>query len=315
MVIGKNILTVEQFDKSDIERIISLSETLENNLKSKGESNLLVGKIMASLFFEPSTRTRFSFEAAMQRLGGKIITATGLTSVSIGKGESLADTIRTVERFCDVIVMRHPEIDSSKNASALVKIPFFNAGDGAGEHPTQAFVDFYTIKKAQQNVEGKKIALIGDLKYGRTVRSLIELLIIYGGAELYLVSPPELELPDNYYEMMNHNNVKFVKTNNLNEAIAECDVLYMTRIQKERFDDKDQYERLKGSYILNRQVMLNAKPDVSIMHPLPRIDEIDTELDSDPRAIYFDQVENALYVRMAFLLVVFGKDGALDENY
>lgn len=307
-MIGKNILSVNQFDKSDVDRIFELSKRLEEHLKAKGELDLLKGKILASLFFEPSTRTRFSFEAAMQRLGGKIVSATGMTSVSLGKGESLADTVRTVERFCDAIVMRHPEIGSSDMAAKLVKVPFFNAGDGAGEHPTQAFVDYYTIKKFK-NSSGLKIAFIGDLKYGRTVRSLIELVTEYGEDEIYLVAPSELELPEEYYQKMQEKNIKYIKTDNLDEAIKQCDVLYMTRIQKERFSDEAEYNKLKGVYVLNNQKIADLKSDAVIMHPLPRIDEIAVEIDDDPRAIYFDQVESAVYVRMAFLLIVFGQDG------
>ena len=286
-MIGKNILSVNQFDKSDVDRIFELSKRLEEHLKAKGELDLLKGKILASLFFEPSTRTRFSFEAAMQRLGGKIVSATGMTSVSLGKGESLADTVRTVERFCDAIVMRHPEIGSSDMAAKLVKVPFFNAGDGAGEHPTQAFVDYYTIKKFK-NSSGLKIAFIGDLKYGRTVRSLIELVTEYGEDEIYLVAPSELELPEEYYQKMQEKNIKYIKTDNL---------------------DEDEYNKLKGVYVLNNQKIADLKSDAVIMHPLPRIDEIAVEIDDDPRAIYFDQVESAVYVRMAFLLIVFGQDG------
>ena len=307
-MIGKNILSVNQFDKSDVDRIFELSKRLEEHLKAKGELDLLKGKILASLFFEPSTRTRFSFEAAMQRLGGKIVSATGMTSVSLGKGESLADTVRTVERFCDAIVMRHPEIGSSDMAAKLVKVPFFNAGDGAGEHPTQAFVDYYTIKKFK-NSSGLKIAFIGDLKYGRTVRSLIELVTEYGEDEIYLVAPSELELPEEYYQKMQEKNIKYIKTDNLDEAIKQCDVLYVTRIQKERFSDEAEYNKLKGVYVLNNQKIADLKSDAVIMHPLPRIDEIAVEIDDDPRAIYFDQVESAVYVRMAFLLIVFGQDG------
>lgn len=307
-MIGKNILSVNQFDKSDVDRIFELSKRLEEHLKAKGELDLLKGKILASLFFEPSTRTRFSFEAAMQRLGGKIVSATGMTSVSLGKGESLADTVRTVERFCDAIVMRHPEIGSSDMAAKLVKVPFFNAGDGAGEHPTQAFVDYYTIKKFK-NSSGLKIAFIGDLKYGRTVRSLIELVTEYGEDEIYLVAPSELELPEEYYQKMQEKNIKYIKTDNLDEAIKQCDVLYVTRIQKERFSDEAEYNKLKGVYVLNNQKIADLKSDAVIMHPLPRIDEIAVEIDHDPRAIYFDQVESAVYVRMAFLLIVLGQDG------
>ncbi|MCL2869296.1 aspartate carbamoyltransferase [Candidatus Saccharibacteria bacterium] len=307
-MIGKDITTVRQFDKSDIDRVISLSKKLEKYLQTKGELDLLKDKILASLFFEPSTRTRFSFEAAMERLGGKIISATGMSGVSMGKGESLGDTVRTVERFCDIIVMRHPDVGSSDMAAKLVKIPFIGAGDGSGEHPTQALVDFYTIKKAKP-APNLKIALIGDLKYGRTVRSLLELLIEYNEDELYFVAPDELQLPEEYYQEMTKKGVKFVKTNSLEKAVHECDVLYMTRIQKERFEDKNQYDQLKGYYVLNNQTIRDLKPDAVIMHPLPRIDEIATEIDSDPRAIYFDQVENAVYVRMAFLLIVFDRDG------
>lgn len=306
-MIGKDIISIDQFSKDDLDQIIDLAEKMEKDFREKGCSNILHCKIMASMFFEPSTRTRFSFEAAMERLGGVVISTTGFTFSSIAKGETLSDTIKTIERYSDVIVIRHPEIGSAKIAADAAQIPVLNAGDGPGEHPTQALLDFYTIKKEKGETHGLKIALVGDLKNGRTIHSLIKLLIKYDGVDFCLISPRKLSLPKEYTDLMKKNNVEYFESDCLDDAIASCDVLYMTRIQKERFENEKDYEKLKGCFVLNKQILKNAKKDMIIMHPLPRVDEIAEEVDSDPRAKYFDQVENGLYVRMALLAIVLGK--------
>lgn len=306
-MIGKDIISIDQFDKDDLDKIMDLAEKLENDFHKNGCSTMLHRKIMASLFFEPSTRTRFSFEAAMERLGGSVLSTTGFTFSSIAKGETLADTIKTIERYADVIVIRHPEIGSAKIAADSAIIPVLNAGDGPGEHPTQALLDFYTIKKEKGDKHGLKIALVGDLKNGRTIHSLIKLLVKYDGADFCLISPKELRLPKEYIKMLDKNKVKYFESESLDDAIAVCDVFYMTRIQKERFENESDYDKLKGCFVLNNKILKKAKKDMIIMHPLPRVDEIATEVDDDPRAKYFDQVENGLYVRMALLALVLDK--------
>jgi aspartate carbamoyltransferase len=306
-MIGKDIISIDQFDKSDLKKIISTAKLMEDNFRKKEQTTLLNGEIMASLFFEPSTRTRFSFEAAMERLGGSVISTTGFAYSSIAKGESLTDTIKTIDRYADVIVIRHPEIGSAKIAAESAQIPVINAGDGPGEHPTQALLDLYTIEKTKGSAQDLCVAMVGDLKNGRTVHSLIKLLIKYGKVEFYLVSPEELKIPEKYIKLMQDNGVSYHETESLNEAIGQCDVLYMTRIQKERFETEEEYNRLKGCFILDLKILKKANKDMIIMHPLPRVDEIATEVDSDPRAKYFEQVENGLYIRMALLALVLNK--------
>jgi aspartate carbamoyltransferase len=310
-MIGKDIISIDQFNKSDLKKIISTAKIMENNFRQKQQTELLRGNIMASLFFEPSTRTRFSFEAAMERLGGSVISTTGFAYSSIAKGETLADTIKTVDRYCDVIVIRHPEIGSAEIAAKSAQIPVINAGDGPGEHPTQALLDLYTIEKAKNSTHNLCVAMVGDLKNGRTVHSLVKLLIKYDKVEFYLVSPNELKIPEKYIKFMNDNNIKFHEIESLDDAIKQCDVLYMTRVQRERFETEDEYNKLKGCFILDAKILKKAKKDMIILHPLPRVDEIATEVDNDPRAKYFDQVENGLYIRMALLALVLNKSDAL----
>ncbi|KKR18305.1 MAG: Aspartate carbamoyltransferase [candidate division CPR2 bacterium GW2011_GWC1_41_48] len=299
----QDIISISDFSKDELEAILEASFKMEEEVNAKGSLDLLRGKILASLFFEPSTRTRFSFEAAMFKLGGQVVSATGVNFSSMAKGETLEDTIKTIERYADVIVIRHPELGSAKIAAGAAKIPVVNAGDGPGDHPTQAFLDFYTIKKEKKTIEGLKIAMVGDLKYGRTMHSTIQLLSLYNDVKFYLVSPEELKTPSKYLE----NVADYEETEDLKSVLPEVDVLYMTRIQKERFAEEADYLRLKDSFILNKSLLANAKNDMIIMHPLPRVNEIATDVDEDRRAKYFDQVENGLYVRMALLAFVLGK--------
>ncbi len=303
-MINKDIISIDQLSKADIEEIFRRASRMENDVKNNIYPDKLRHKVMASLFFEPSTRTRFSFEAAMLRLGGSVISTTGFVFSSISKGETLADTIKTIERYCDVVVIRHPEVGSAKIAADSANIPVINAGDGPGEHPTQALLDLYTIRKEKNGTSGINIALVGDLKNGRTVHSLIKLLVKFGDVKIQLISPKELCVPLESIELMEKSGIKYTESDNLAEAISSCDVLYMTRIQKERFASEKEYEKHKGCFVLDKKMMKNAKKDMIIMHPLPRVDEISTEIDNDPRAKYFDQVENGMYVRMALLAIV-----------
>lgn len=305
-MVGKDIISISQFDRESLERIYEASSFIEKKIKQGEELDILRGRILASLFFEPSTRTRFSFESAMERLGGSVISTTGVTFSSMAKGETLSDTIKTIERYADVIVIRHSEKGSAQIAADNSVKPVINAGDGAGEHPTQALLDFYTIKKEKGDISGLKIAMVGDLKYGRTIHSLLMLLSKYENVEFYLVSPDQLKIPGKYIEILKKQGLAFKETANLEEALSKADVLYMTRIQKERFEKKDDYEKLKDSFILDKKALIKAKKDMTIMHPLPRVTEISLEVDSDPRAVYFDQVENGLYVRMALFALVLG---------
>lgn len=306
-MIGKHIISIDQFEKEDLDRIYNLSANMEESFRSLGCSNILHCNIMASLFFEPSTRTKFSFDSAMTRLGGEIISTVGVTYSSMAKGETLEDTIKTVERYADVIVMRHPEKGSAAAAAKVAKVPVINAGDGPGEHPTQALLDFYTIRKEMRQFPKIKVALVGDLKYGRTIHSLVKLLSHYPDLEFCLISPNELKIPEEYTKLLSEKGIDYYESDDFPKAVEHCDVLYMTRIQKERFGDPSEYERLKGVFVLNKEVMNKAKKNMIVMHPLPRVGEIATEVDSDPRAKYFDQVENGVFVRMALLALVLGK--------
>jgi len=303
---GKDILHGNQFSKKDIDAIIKNAAFFEKELKSKGSLNLLKGKILATLFFEPSTRTRLSFEAAMQRLGGGVICMGAVESSSVAKGETLSDTARTVAQYADVIVVRHPRMGSAKEAADAVDIPVINAGDGAGQHPTQALLDLYTIRKELGSLKNLKIALVGDLKNGRTVHALVEILSHFG-VRFYFVSPDLLRMPEEVAVRMKEKGCEVIETDDLVMAASKSDLVYMTRIQKERFADVSEYEKVKGSYILNREFLDRLKKKITILHPLPRVDEIHPEVDSYPGAAYFRQMRNGVFVRMALLAMVLGK--------
>ena len=303
---GQDILHGNQFSKKDIDAIIKNAAFFEKELKSKGSLNLLKGKILATLFFEPSTRTRLSFEAAMQRLGGGVICMGAVESSSVAKGETLSDTARTVAQYADVIVVRHPRMGSAKEAADAVDIPVINAGDGAGQHPTQALLDLYTIRKELGSLKNLKIALVGDLKNGRTVHALVEILSHFG-VRFYFVSPDLLRMPEEVAVRMKEKGCEVIETDDLVRAASKSDLVYMTRIQKERFADVSEYEKVKGSYILNREFLDRLKKKITILHPLPRVDEIHPEVDSYPGAAYFRQMRNGVFVRMALLAMVLGK--------
>jgi len=303
---GKDILHGNQFSKMDIEAIIRNTSFFEKELKKKSSLNLLKGKILATLFFEPSTRTRLSFETAMQRLGGGVISVASAESSSAAKGETVADTARTVAQYADAIVIRHPRLGSAKEAADAVPIPVINAGDGAGQHPTQALLDIYTIYKELGSLKDLTVAMVGDLKYGRTVHALAELLSLFQ-ARLYFVSPVALRMPGEITSGLRGKGIEVIETENIFKAASESSLIYMTRIQKERFVDLTEYERVKGSYIINRAFLDRLEKKIIILHPLPRVDEISTDVDDYPGAAYFRQMRNGVFVRMALLAMIFGR--------
>lgn len=295
-----HILTGAQFaDKKILEKIFSFARKMEKGKAKK----LLDGKIVATLFFEPSTRTRLSFEAAAMKLGAGVLSTENATSNSSSfKGETIEDTIRVVESYADIVVMRHPEQGSAGRAAKASRVPIVNAGDGANEHPTQALLDLYTIKKELGSLENKTIAFVGDLLNGRTLHSLLPLLTLYSGNNFYFVSPQALKLPERYKQ-----GIKFKETSDLNEALKNSDVVYITRVQKERFVKISDYEKVKDVFLLKPEHLKIMKKKSIIMHPLPRVNEIDSVIDADPRASYFRQAKNGLYVRMAILLYALGR--------
>lgn len=295
----KNIISIKDFEREDVDYILDEAEKLEDIAKSKEISEELKGKILGLMFFEPSTRTRMSFETAMKRLGGEGIGFENSGSSSVSKGESIADTAKMFEGYSDALVIRHELEGVSKFISDIVDVPVINAGDGAGQHPTQTLLDLYTIRKEIGEIDNLKIALIGDLKYGRTVHSLSNALGLYKNVTIYLVSPPELKMPQEVFHDINKTNVKWIETDSIEKIIDDVDVLYVTRIQKERFGDINDYLKIKGAYIINKK-MLEGK-DLIVMHPLPRIDEISTDVDNTKYNKYFTQAANAVPVRMAIL--------------
>jgi aspartate carbamoyltransferase catalytic subunit len=296
-----HIIESQQFDREFIERLFSTADSLE-----EGDTSLS-GKILASLFYEPSTRTRFSFEAAMHRLGGSVISTENAHEFSsAAKGETLEDSIRMTSTYVDVIVLRHPEQGASERAARVSSVPVINAGDGAGQHPTQALLDLYTIKKEVGRTDSLKIALVGDLRHGRTIRSLAYLLGRYEGIKVYFVSPEALKVGGDIKEYLDRHNVAYEELEDLVQVIGKVDVLYQTRIQKERFNDPSEYEKYKGSYQLTAALANSMKPGAIIMHPLPRVDEILPEVDELPQAVYFKQAEYGLRIRMALLKHLLG---------
>jgi aspartate carbamoyltransferase len=303
---GKDILHGNQFSKSELQAVMKVASDFEKELKGKGTLPLLKGKLVATLFFEPSTRTRLSFEAAMQRLGGGVISMGAVESSSVSKGETLTDTARTAAQYADVIVIRHPRTGSAKEAADAVDIPVINAGDGAGQHPTQALLDLYTIRKELGSLKNLTISLVGDLKNGRTVHALVEVLSQFG-AGFYFVSPGGLRMPEEIMVRLREKGCKVTEIEDLALAASKSELIYMTRIQKERFADLSEYEKVKGSYVIDREFVNRLNKKTIILHPLPRVDEINPEVDSYPGAAYFRQVKNGVFVRMALLAMIFGK--------
>ena len=300
----QDVISINDFRKEDIDYVLRVAEKLEAELKEKGTLEYARGKVLATLFFEPSTRTRLSFESAMHRLGGAVIGFAEASSTSVKKGESLMDTIRTVENYADVIVIRHPREGAARLAAEVARVPVINAGDGANQHPTQTLLDLYTIKKEFGEIDGLNIALLGDLKYGRTVHSLAKALSYYN-VKLYFVAPKGLEMPRHIVEEVS-SKVEVVETSKLEEVIPEIDVLYVTRIQKERFPDPAEYNTIKGSYRVDLKTLENAKDTLKVMHPLPRVDEIAYEVDNTKYSAYFRQVWSGIPVRMALLGILLG---------
>lgn len=304
---GKHILSAKQFSKEELEYIFQVASKMEPIARGEGKSDLLQNKYLATLFFEASTRTRFSFEIAMLRLGGSIINSTGIPFSSIIKGETLHDTAKVVSNFVDVIAIRHPEIGSAEQAAHASDKPVINAGDGPGQHPTQALLDLYTIQKEKGKIDGLAIAMVGDLKYGRTIHSLAYLLAHYD-VTLYFLSPEILKMPEDEIAFLKNKGINFKETDDLRSVLPELDVLYDTRIQQERFTDLAQFEKVKNHYAINKKLLENAKKDITIMHPLPRLGEISVEVDSLPNAAYFRQSFYGVPIRMAILALVLGKE-------
>lgn len=305
---GKDIISVKQFNRADLEYIFGVAHEMRGMVERIGTFDLLKGKILANLFYEPSTRTSSSFTAAMERLGGSVIPINEVKYSSVSKGESLADTVRTLECYADVIVLRHPETGSAAIAAQAAKKPVINAGDGIGEHPTQALLDAFTIfeELGAGQIDGMTITMLGDLKYGRTVHSLARLLSLYN-VRLNYISPNILRMPGEVMDEVAEKGIPQAEYATLEKILPETDVLYVTRVQKERFENPEDYEKVKSAYVIDPEIMKAAKQEMIVMHPLPRVGEISPDFDNDPRAAYFRQMEYGLYVRMALLAMVLGK--------
>jgi len=305
---GKDIISVKQFGRDDLEYVFGVAHEMRGMVERVGTFDLLKGKILANLFYEPSTRTSSSFTAAMERLGGSVIPINEVKYSSVSKGESLPDTIRTLECYADVIVLRHPETGSAAIAAKAARKPVINAGDGIGEHPTQALLDMFTIfeELSAGSVDGMTVTMLGDLKYGRTVHSLARLLSLFQ-VRINYVSPEILRMPKEVMDEVSAKAIPQAEFGSLEKALPETDVLYVTRVQKERFEDPAEYEKVKGAYVIDPAIMKAAKQEMIVMHPLPRVGEISVDFDDDPRAAYFRQMEYGLYVRMALLAMVLGK--------
>lgn len=304
MLKNRNLINADDFTTEETLEILNLAQDIIKSPESF--SDLCNGKILGTLFFEPSTRTRLSFESAIHRLGGDCIGFTESKSSSAAKGESLADTIRTVSNYVDVIAMRHPNEGSATLASDYAEVPLINAGDGGHQHPTQTLTDLLTILETKDTLENLTIGFCGDLKFGRTVHSLTKAMLKYPNNKFIFISPEELQIPRYIKMQLEAKGVEFKEVEKLQEVIDKLDILYMTRVQRERFFNEADYIRLKDSYILDNKKLKNAKKDLAILHPLPRVNEISTEVDSDPRALYFKQVKYGVFVRMALILKLLG---------
>jgi aspartate carbamoyltransferase catalytic subunit len=302
---GMDVVSIRDFSREQIEHVLKLAEKMVPIAKGEERSVLLEGHVLGSLFYEPSTRTRLSFDAAMTRLGGRVLGFDQPTGASVAKGETLADTIRMVDSYCDVIVLRHPQEGAARLAAHFANRPVVNAGDGAGQHPTQTMLDLFTIRKEKKKVEGNNVVIVGDLKYGRTVHSLSEALAMFG-AELTFVAPPTLQIPKEHLKQIESMGHKPKISSTLEEVIKDADVLYVTRIQKERFPDPAEYQKVAGMYRIDLNMLKDVKKDLIIMHPLPRVGEIAPEVDATVHAKYFDQAFNGVPVRMALLGLVLG---------
>lgn len=303
---GSDILSTMDLTRDDVEHIIKVSEQFMPVALKEKTSNLLEGKLMAALFYEPSTRTRLSFETAMNRLGGRVLTVVGTEYSSLSKGETLWDTGKMIEKYVDVIAMRHPQPGSPREVAESANVPVINAGDGGGEHPTQALLDVFTVTREHKKVDGLTVALVGDLKYGRTVHSLSYLLSHFD-VKLILVSPDKLKMPEEITKYLSSKKIAYEETEDLGVALKNAQVLYDTRVQRERFADVNEYEKYKHYYVLTRELVEKYNPKLTIMHPLPRVGEIHQDVDDLPGAAYFRQAQNGVAVRMALLSLVLGK--------
>ena len=301
---GKSLVSIRDLSKDDLDEVLNEAEKMEAVIKSNKKP--LDGKVMVSLFMEPSTRTRLSFESAMSRLGGSVISVSDPRTSSAAKGESLSDTIRTVANYGDVIVIRHPMEGSARLAAEFSSVPVVSGGSGAEEHPTQALLDLFTLKKELSTIEGKRIAIIGDLKYGRTVHSLAYSLSKYKDVIIDFVSPPSLRIREEIKSDLKESDTEFYEVENLREVIPRVDAIYMTRIQKERFPEESEYAKVKDAYVLNKRMMEQAKGPIPVLHPLPRVNEISYDLDDTVHAVFFKQTFNGVLVRMALLNLILG---------
>ena len=298
---NKSLVAINELSKEEVIKILDLAEEFEKN----PIQNIMNKNVVATLFFEPSTRTRLSFESAVNRLGGKVIGFSEAANTSVSKGESLKDTILTVANYSDLIIMRHPVEGSARYASEVSPVPIINAGDGANQHPTQTLLDLFSIRKTQGTLQNLNIFLVGDLKYGRTVHSLLMAMSRFG-ATFTFVAPKELQMPNEYKMYLNELGLKYTEQTDLNENLDQADIIYMTRVQKERFSDPLEYEKVKNVYVLRNKMLENTKPNMRVLHPLPRVNEIHADVDENPKAYYFPQAMNGVYTRMAIMAIILG---------
>jgi aspartate carbamoyltransferase catalytic subunit len=297
----KSLISIQDFSKEEILHVLETAKEFEQNRVQ----NFLEGKVIASLFFEPSTRTRLSFETAINRLGAKVIGFSDASTTSQSKGETLKDTIKMVNNYVDMIIMRHPLEGSSRYASEVADVPVVNAGDGANQHPSQTLLDLYSILKTQGKLDGLKINMVGDLKYGRTTHSLLQAMSHFNPTFVF-TAPDALKMPVEYKEFLDAKGIKYIETDSLEDHLNDCDILYMTRVQQERFTDPMEYEKVKDCYRLEASMLHGVKDNMRILHPLPRVNEIDADVDETKFAYYFTQAENGLYVRMAIISYLLG---------
>ncbi|MFO7619782.1 MAG: aspartate carbamoyltransferase [Bacteroidales bacterium] len=298
---NKSLVSIDDLTTDEILEVLNLAEGFEKEPVQR----LLEGKVIATLFFEPSTRTRLSFESAVNRLGGKIVGFAEASTSSVTKGETLNDTIRTVSNYCDLIVMRHPVEGSARFASEIAGVPVINAGDGANQHPTQTLLDLYSIRKTQSTLDNLNIFMVGDLKYGRTVHSLMMAMSRWN-TTFNFIAPDELKMPDEFKLYLENLGLKYYEHSDFTDIISRADIIYMTRVQKERFSDPIEYEKVKNVYVLKDKMLRNTKPNLRILHPLPRVNEIHTDVDRNPKAYYFEQALNGVYTRQAILCALLG---------
>lgn len=298
---NRSLVSIDDLSKEEIFKVLDLAEGFEKNPNQR----ILDGKVVATLFYEPSTRTRLSFESAVNRLGGRVIGFSEASSTSVSKGESLKDTIMTVANYSDLIVMRHPIEGSARYASEVSNVPIINAGDGANQHPTQTLLDLYSIRKTQGKLDNLKIVMVGDLKYGRTVHSLLMAMSQFN-ASFTFISPKELQMPAEYKMYLDKVGLKYKETTDLADNIKDADIIYMTRVQRERFSDPLEYEKVKNVYVLRNSMLEGTKPNMRVLHPLPRVNEIHTDVDDNPQAYYFPQALNGVFTRMAIMALILG---------